>query len=263
MGRLNGKIVLMTGAASGIGRASAIACAREGAKVMLTDVDDEGGEKAAAEITQSGGAAAYMNQDVTNEDRWDVVIETLQSQFGALTTTVNNAGIAVGGPIESYSLEDWRRQFAVNVESVFLGTRASVRAMRAAGEGGSIINLSSIAGLVGSVGLSAYSSTKGAVRLFSKSIAKECGRMGDRIRVNSIHPGIIDTPIYEKEITRSTEVGGRERSNAINVNDILPNIPYGTIGVSDDIAQGVVYLASDESGYVTGSELVIDGGFTS
>jgi NAD(P)-dependent dehydrogenase (short-subunit alcohol dehydrogenase family) len=197
MADLSGKIALITGAASGIGKSCSERLAKAGATVVLTDVQDSVGKAVCATINQSGGKAIYLHQDVTSEDEWIGVIAEIRAKFGRLDVFVNNAGIGIGGLVTEMTLETWRKQQAINVEGVFLGVKHSLPLMRTSGEGGSIINMSSVAGLKGSPGMSAYCATKGAVRLFSKSIALECAAAGDKIRVNSVHPGIIDTPIWD------------------------------------------------------------------
>jgi NAD(P)-dependent dehydrogenase (short-subunit alcohol dehydrogenase family) len=256
MGRVDGKVALVTGAASGIGLACAEALAREGASVVLTDLQDEKGVEAAARL---GGAARYLRHDVTDEEAWIAVVAEIERTFGRLDILVNNAGIGIGCPdITAMSLADWRRQQAVNVEGVFLGVKHGLACMRRAGHGGSIINVSSVAGIKGSPGLAAYSATKGAVRLLSKAVAMECADAKDGVRVNSIHPGIIETPIWLDIFP------GEPGNNAPPDLDTLTAIavPVGVKGMPGDIAEGVVWLASDATRYVTGSELVIDGGFT-
>ena len=269
MGSVNGKIAIVTGAASGIGRSAAIALAREGAKVMATDVDEAGLKATQALIQKAGGTAAIALQDVTDDARWDAVFAETQSQFGVPNVLVNNAGIAIAGAIMDYSLADWQRQMAVNTDSVFLGTRAAMRAMKG---GGSIINLSSVAGLRGSAGVSAYCASKGAVRLFTKAAAVECAALGLNIRVNSVHPGIIDTPIWQKEITRITETMNAEQAGVLTAhsggNALDPNIvalggtPMARAGRPEEVAELIVYLASELSSFTTGQEHVIDGGLT-
>jgi NAD(P)-dependent dehydrogenase (short-subunit alcohol dehydrogenase family) len=255
MGRVSGKVALVTGAASGIGRASAEALAREGASVVLTDVQVAPGEEAAGGIVNAGGRAMFRRQDVTREDGWAEIIGSIEREHGRLDVLVNNAGVAVAGFITDLTLDDWRRQQAVNVDSVFLGTRAALPLMRRGG-GGSIINISSIAGLRGAPRLSAYCASKGAVRLFSKAAAIECAAMKDGVRVNSIHPGIIETPIWASL--------GAPGSNLPPDLDTLAamRVPLGVKGQPADIANAVVFLASDESRYMTGEEVVIDGGMT-
>ena len=269
MGRVDGKVAIVTGAASGIGAGAAVALAEQGAAVVLTDLNDPAGETLAREITEKGGKAAYYHQDVAEEEVWPEIVSAAESTFGALKILVNNAGIAIGGSITDFSLEDWRRQNAVNLDGVFLGTRAAVRAMRETG-GGSIINISSVAGLKGSPGLSGYCASKGGVRLFSKAVAVECGRAGYGVRVNSIHPGIIDTAIWQADVMQLRQTddelaqrvfGLEEGANRVDIDQIAAvAAPLGFTGLPLDIAEGIVYLASDESRYVTGTELVIDGG---
>jgi NAD(P)-dependent dehydrogenase (short-subunit alcohol dehydrogenase family) len=260
MGRLSGKVALVTGGASGIGAACATALAREGAAVVITDLQDEKGAALAEAVARSGGQARYLHHDVTSEEAWVGVVSELKSSHGRLDVLVNNAGIGISCPsITAMSLEDFRRQQAVNVEGVFLGLKHGLAFMRQAGHGGSIVNISSVAGLKGSPTLAAYSATKGAVRLLSKAVALECAAARDGVRVNSVHPGIIETPIWLSIVT-----GGPNGSNAGPDLDALSAtaVPVGVKGLPDDIANGVVWLASDDSRYVTGTELVIDGGLT-
>lgn len=253
MGRVAGKVTLVTGGASGIGRGCALTLGREGASVIVTDVQPKG-EETAAEIRKAGGKARFQMHDVTSEGEWNAVIAGIEKQEGRLDVLVNNAGIAVGGMVTELTLEDFRRQMAVNVDSVFLGTKASLPLMRK-GKGGSIVNISSVAGLRGAPRLSAYCASKGAVRLFTKAVALECGLMKDGIRVNSVHPGIIDTPIWGQVIPGSNEPPDLDALSALRV-------PIGRKGVPADIANAVLFLASDDSSYMTGEEVVVDGGMT-
>ncbi len=272
MGQLEGRVALVTGAASGIGRATAEALAREGAAVMATDLDGEGAARCAAAITEAGGRAVGAAQDVTDEARWDTVMADTAAELGPPSVLVNNAGVAIAGALCTFSLDDWRRQMTINVDSVFLGTRAGVRAMRETG-GGSIINLSSVAGLRGSAGMGAYCASKGAVRLFTKSAAVECGQLGYNIRVNSVHPGIIETPLWGKEIARVTEASPdpgamqaalfTEGGNAINTAALGATASVlARPGSAGEIAEMIVFLASDASSYCTGQEFIVDGGMT-
>jgi len=248
MGQLDGKIGIITGAASGIGAASARVLSREGAKLVLTDLDDAAGQRL-AEAT--GGI--YLNHDVTDEAGWPAVVSAAE-RLGGLHVLVANAGIGIMGPAVDMSLDDWRRQMAVNVDGVFLTVKHGIPAMRRSG-GGSIIMLSSVAGLRGSAGLAGYSATKGAVRLFAKSMALECAQANDRIRVNSVHPGIIDTPIWTK-LPPGANAPLDPQAIAASV------VPLGEAGRPEDVADGILFLASDASRHITGSELVIDGGMT-
>jgi NAD(P)-dependent dehydrogenase (short-subunit alcohol dehydrogenase family) len=258
-GRVAGKVALVTGAASGIGRSCAELLAAEGAKVALTDIQDDKGREVAAAI---GANAIYIPHDVTGEDAWIAVVEQVRAAFGRLDILVNNAGIGIGGPVTEFSLADWRRQQAINVEGVFLGVKHSLPLMRQGG-GGSIINVSSIAGLTGAANMTAYCATKGAVRLFTKAAAMECAAARDGVRVNSIHPGIIETPIWDTISSTVADGGNAGPQRTLNLDDITAvTTPLGHKGWPVDIAQGVLFLASDESRYMTGAELVIDGGMT-
>jgi cyclopentanol dehydrogenase len=249
MGRLDGKVALISGGARGQGAAEARLFACEGAKVVLGDVLDEVGRQVEAEIRAAGGAASYAHLNVTSEADWQAAVNTAITRYGTLHILVNNAGILLRKGIEDITEDDWDHIMAVNVKGVFLGTKHAIPAMRQAG-GGSIINISSTAGLVGSpYGSSAYTATKGAVRLFTKATAIQ--HASDRIRCNSVHPGPIDTEMM-RDVLHDPAL--REER--------LRRIPLGRAGTVDDIAYGVLYLASDESSFVTGSELVIDGGST-
>jgi NAD(P)-dependent dehydrogenase (short-subunit alcohol dehydrogenase family) len=256
MAQLEGKVAIVTGGASGIGAASAAALAREGANVVVTDLDEAGGRAVVDKIGNAGGEALFLHQDVTLEERWPAIIEAAEQRFGRLDVMVANAGIGILCKAVEMSLADWRRQTAVNLDGVFLSVKYAVPAMRRAG-GGSIIIMSSVAGLRGSAGLAGYCATKGGVRLFAKAVAMECAAAGDGIRVNTVHPGVIDTPIW-------TKLPASAGNNApIDPNDVArAGVPLGKAGQAQDIANGVLFLASDASNYMTGSELVIDGGMT-
>jgi NAD(P)-dependent dehydrogenase (short-subunit alcohol dehydrogenase family) len=256
--RVKGKVALVTGGASGIGRASALLLAKEGAAVAVTDIQDDAGKDTVAAIKDAGGAALYIHHDVADEAAWESVVAQVKDRFGRLDILVNNAGIAIASSVLTMSLADWRRQQAINLDGVFLGVKHSLPLMRESG-GGSIINISSLAGLKGAPTLAGYCATKGGVRLFTKAVAMECGAARDGVRVNSVHPGIIETPIWLGIVPGAGQPG----ANAPNLDAMSETIvPLGTKGVPEDIAQGVLYLASDESRYVTGSELVIDGGMS-
>ncbi|GGC19294.1 dehydrogenase [Novosphingobium marinum] len=252
MGRLEGKITLVTGGASvpGLGSATARRFAEEGAVVYVTDLDGEGVEKVAASIRDSGGSATAMRHDVTSEADWDAVMSAIVGEHGRLDGLVNNAGIAVLRPIEAFTTADWEKQMRVNMDSVFFGTQRAVKVMREVGKGGSIVNLSSTAGLVGVPMCGAYAAAKGGVRMFSKTIAMECAR--DQIRVNSLHPGMIDTNM--QNVARTDNPDGFK--------EIVAAIPMGRMGLPEDIANMALFLVSDEGNYITGAELVVDGGAT-
>jgi NAD(P)-dependent dehydrogenase (short-subunit alcohol dehydrogenase family) len=256
--QVEGKVALVTGGASGIGAAVAELLAREGASVVVTDIDELRGPEVVGGITRNGHQASFLQQDVTGEPRWIEVIAEVAQRYGRLDILVSNAGIGIAVPsITDMSLADWRRQTAINLDGVFLSVKHGLPLMRKTG-GGSIIMISSLAGLRGAAGLAGYCATKGGVRLFAKAIAMECASFGDGIRVNSVHPGIIDTPIWGKI---PTEAEGRGQNAPIDPEERAKvATPLGRAGKADEIAAGVLYLASDASRYVTGTELVIDGG---
>ena len=247
MGRVADKVVLVTGAGSGIGRATAKLLAAEGATVIVTDVNRPGGLET---VQQIGGNARFEEQDTSKEADWKRMIDDILAREGRLNGLVNNAGIAGPFPssFEGESLEQWRRILSINVEGVFLGCKYGVAALRGSG-GGSIVNLSSLAAFLGTPDLSAYGASKGAVRQFTKTVAIDCARKGYKVRCNSVHPGIIATPMGDSILPSDK---ARER--------MRQRVPAGELGVPEDIAYGVLYLISDESRYVTGAELVIDGG---
>ncbi|MEN3950740.1 glucose 1-dehydrogenase [Iodidimonas sp. SYSU 1G8] len=251
MGRVQGKIAIVTGAASdpGLGRTTAMTLAREGAKLVVTDVDAKGAEDCAQKIRDAGGEAIALHQDVTSEEVWQQVIAKTIETYGRLDILVNNAGIAVLKLLDDLSLDDWNRQINVNLTSVFLGCKYAVPEMRKAG-GGSIVNLSSVAGLIGLKSCIAYSASKGGVRLMTKSLALELGQ--DQIRCNSVHPGVIWTNMQSGARQGSKEVGQA----------MAAGLPLGRLGEPEDIANCILYLASDESNYVTGAEFTVDAGMT-
>jgi len=256
MGRLEGKVAVVTGSAEGIGQATADLFAREGAKVVVADINREKGEQVAQAIRQAGGEAIFHHLDVTREDSWQELIETTVEKYGRLTVLVNNAGISAAKDIEATTLEDWNRIMTVNATGVFLGTKFAIAAMKDNGESCSIINRSSIDGQIAEPGLFAYCASKGAVTILTKSAALSCGQKGYKIRVNSVHPGYIHTALTEEE-ARGYGLEPQEYFEKVGKQH-----PLGRIGVPMDIAYIDVFLASDESSWATGAEFVIDGGWT-
>lgn len=253
MNRLEKKIALVTGAARGIGREIALRLAEEGALVIVSGRDPSACMAVVNEIIERKGVAEFVRLDVRIEDEWIHCIKDIEKKYGTLNILVNNAGITTSASIENTSLLDWRRIMSVNMEGVFLGTKHAIPLMRQSG-GGSIVNLSSVLGITGTAMLSAYTASKAAVRLFTKCAAIECAQ--DRIRVNSIHPAFIHTDMMEETAMRmygDIEKGKRYFGTLH---------PIGNVGDTRDIADGVIYLASEESSFSSGAELVIDGGFT-
>ena len=245
--RMAGKVALITGGAGGIGRACAALFEAEGARLVLTDLD----VSALAPFAERG--ALTLTHDVTDETRWREVVDEALARFGQIDALINNAGIAVIGNIETATLADWRRTQTVNGDSVFLGSREAVRAMK--GRGGSIVNISSVAGIIGDAQSVAYCASKGAVRLATKSIALYCARKGYRIRCNSVHPSFTKTAMVEDFIATA--------KNPERVRDGLSAAaPMGRMGEPEEIARAILYLASDESSITTGAEIVVDGGLT-
>ena len=258
MRQVDGKVAIVTGGASGIGAACAETLAREGARVVVSDIDESGGNALVARIVAAGHEAIYLAHDVTDEARWQAVAGDIERRYGRLDILVANAGIGIMTPsIVDMSLADWRRQTAVNLDGVFLSVKHCLPLMRRSG-GGAIVMTSSIAGLRGSATLAGYCATKGGVRLFAKAIAMECASRGDGVRVNSVHPGIIDTPIWDKinpaALGRNAPIDIEEHGRR--------GAPLGRVGTPQDIANGVLFLCSDAANYITGAELVIDGGIT-
>lgn len=251
MPRLAGKVALITGAASnpGLGYATALRFAQEGAKLVITDIEEKGLQACKAEVEKLGGEAVCWRQDVTSEQEWKDTIDRTMDQWGRLDVLVNNAGIAVLRPIDTMTLQEFEKQMNVNMTSVFMGTKSAIAAMKKNG-GGSIVNMSSVAGLVGIPGVSAYAASKAGVRLFSKTVAIECAK--DNIRCNSVHPGVIYTNIQKDAL----------RDNPEQYDIINASIPVGKMGEPEDIANCVLFLASDEAKYITGAEFVVDGGLT-
>lgn len=248
---------MVSGAASGLGAAIARMLAREGASVVLADLNDAGGNAVRAEIEAQGGSATYLHLDASQEQSWISVMAKTRERFGRLNIAVNSAGMNVGRSFPAdTTMEDWRRVMAVNLDGVFLGTKHALAAMRDSDPvNGSIINISSVMGLVSLDGLDAYSASKGGVRLYSKSVALSCAEKRLAIRVNTIHPGFIETPLLRQGMARIKDPAEAERVYAALQ-------PVGHLGTPEDIAYGALYLASDEAKFVTGAELVIDGGYT-
>ena len=249
--RVKDKVALVTGGGTGIGEATCVRLSQEGAVVVVTDIDEASAARVAGAI---GGGAWSARQDVTDEDRWRELVDEIMERHGRLDILVNNAGIALIGTAEDGTLDDWRRTQNVNLDAVFLGTREAIRAMKSGS--GSIINISSIEGIIGEQKAAAYNASKGGVRIFTKSAALHCATEGYDIRVNSVHPGFIGTAMVSDAVATMTDEEGEAFQERI-----LASIPMGRMGEPGDIANGVLFLASDESGYMTGSELVIDGGF--
>ena len=253
--RLDGKIALITGGGGGLGAATAHRFAEEGATVFVSDVDGDAARGVAASIVGLGGSAHARTQDVTDEKLWDSVVDGIVAECGGLHVLVNNAGVAITGNVEEASLADWRTTQAINGEGVFMGTRAAIRVMNNCG--GSIINISSIEGIIGEANVPAYNYSKGGVRIFTKSAALHCAAEGYPIRVNSIHPGYISTAMVKDGIAAMAADVQAEIAERLQ-----REIPLGSMGEPLDIANGCLFLASDESRYMTGAELVIDGGYT-
>ena len=249
MGRLEGKTALVTGAASGIGLQTSIRLAEEGALVMMTDINHEEGLQQAEQL---GANATFLKLDITEEEEWISVLDETVKRFGRLDILVNSAGKVLIADVEQITLEDWRKVHAVNLDGTFLGCKHGVRVMKEFGAG-SIINLSSVSGMIGGFNLAAYNSSKGAVRMLTKSVALHCARAGYGIRCNSIHPTFIETPMLESMIRDSPDPEKARQT-------LVRQVPLRRIGKPDDVANMIVYLASDESTFVTGTEMVIDGG---
>ena len=254
MGRLDGRVALVSGAGSGIGRATARLLARDGARIAVGDINAEGAAETVRLIGEAGGQGLALALDVTDETAWAAAVERVKAAWGRLDVLVNNAGTELVKPIVDTTLAEWRRVMAVNLDGAFLGIRACLPVM-IRGSGGSIVNISSIAGIHGYNRQTAYCASKGGIRLLSKAAAVECGERGWPVRVNSVHPGPIDTPMVSGMFKgRSDEQAERGRAKLAEMT------LTGRLGEPDDIAEAVCYLASDAARYVTGTELVVDGG---
>ncbi len=258
-GRLQGKRALITGGAQGLGAAMGAMFAREGARVALSDINLHGAQETAAVINKAHpGAALPLKHDVTNADDWGRVLKEVETAFGGLHVLVNNAGITAGSTVEDTSFEDWKRVHSVDLDSVFLGCKLAlplmVKTVRETHSGGSIINISSIAGIIAGHNSAAYNSAKAAVRHLSKSVALHCAKRRYGIRCNSIHPVFIKTPILDPIIRQFGVDEGLAK--------LARQVPLGTVGEPDDVAYAALYLASDESKMVTGAEIKVDGGIS-
>lgn len=258
--RVAGKIALVAGAASGIGQATALLLAREGAAVFCADLSLEGAGATASAIEAAGGRASSGRLDVASEESWREAVERTVSLLGRLDVLVNSAGISRARPIAEMSLEEWREVMAVNLEGAFLGTKHAILAMRRTG-GGSIVQISSASGLKAAPGASAYSASKAAVCMFVKAAAKECLQNGDKIRVNTVCPAGVKTPLWT-EMPFFRDLVEKTGSEEASFQELAQSVPQGRFAEPEEIAQAVLYLASDESLYVTGTDLVIDGGYT-
>ena len=253
--RIEGKIALITGAASGIGLATSHMMAAQGGSVILTDLNAEAGERAAHAISASGGIATFRQHDVTSEPDWISVAEFVETLHGRLDILVNNAGVGTTGSIEETTLDQWRAIHAVNSEGPFLGCKYALDLLKKNKTGGSIINVSSVAGIIGAPNLAAYCSSKASVRLLTKSVALHCARKAYGIRCNSVHPSYTDTPMVD-EMVENHRTPDRYKSALESAS------PMGRLGDVEDIASAILYLASDDTKFTTGSEIVVDGGLT-
>ena len=265
MNRLDGKVALISGGARGIGAETARLMTQVGAKVVIGDVLGDVGHETAARLREHGAEAHFVSLDVTSEEAWTAAVAETVGRFGRLDILVNNAAVFLGRDFEEASLSDWNRLVAVNLTGVFLGTKLAAPALREAARssphGSAIVNLSSIAGLVGSPLDALYSMTKGGVTLFTKSTALAFARKGDHIRVNSVHPGVIETDMGAQTFVRRMAVMKTNEIDAA-VEATRHMHPIGRLGTPDDVARTIVFLASDDARFMTGSSLVVDGGVT-
>jgi 3(or 17)beta-hydroxysteroid dehydrogenase len=252
-GRLDGKVALITGGASGLGECSAVLMAREGARVVIADIQEDKGKAVAGRI---GAVAQFVRLDVTSEEQWKAAIAAAVATFGALHVLVNSAGVGLGKTVEEIELEEWRRVHAIDLDGVFLGCKHGVAEIKkhTAKLGGSIINISSISGIIAGANMAAYNSAKAGVRLLSKSVALHCAKSGYNIRCNSVHPTFIDTPILDRYRARFGDELMQQKLGR--------QVPIGRLGRPEEVGWPIVFLASDESSFMTGSEVVIDGGIS-
>lgn len=255
--RCEGKLALVTGGAQGLGRAHCIRLAQEGARVLATDINAEGAAETAAIVNaeMGEGTAFSLAHDVTDRKDWDDAVDAARQHLGGLNVLVNNAGIGVAGNIETCKFEDWQRCFDINVNSIFHGCQAALPLMRDHAPG-SIINISSIAGLIASDTMPAYNASKASVWMLSKSIALHCAKMNMQIRCNSVHPTFVDTPILDGTAKH------HQLDKQVLLDKLARQIPLKFVGEPNDIANAVVYLASDESRFMTGAEIKLDGGIS-
>ncbi|GBL59135.1 NAD(P)-dependent dehydrogenase, short-chain alcohol dehydrogenase family [Pseudomonas citronellolis] len=254
MGRLQDKVCLVTGAARGIGLATAELFAREGARVLLTDLDQAAGLAAANALGGQGLSVGFLQQDVTDEAQWRKTFDFCERLFGGLDVLVNNAGVGAFCDVERMTLEQWRHTLACNLDSVFLGTQLAIGRMRA--RGGSIINVASIEGLIGEPLVPAYNASKGGVRLFTRSVAAHCARRGYAIRINALCPGYVETPMVQGALAAAPDEQAQDMLAYLR-----QRIPMGRMARAEEIAKAMLFLASDDSSYMTGADLVVDGGY--
>jgi len=254
MKRLQDKVCLITGAAKGIGLACAELFAREGARVLLTDIDEVAGLTATKALGEQGLSVGFLQQDVTDPVQWRKTLDFCERLFGRIDVLVNNAGVGAFCDVERMSLEQWRHTLACNLDSVFLGTQQAIARMKA--RGGSIVNVASIEGLIGEPLVPAYNASKGCVRLFTRSVAAHCARQGYAIRVNALCPGYVETPMVQGALAAAPD----EQAQAM-LDYLRQRIPMGRMARPEEIARAMLFLASDDSSYMTGADLVVDGGY--
>ena len=254
MGRLNKRVCLVTGAARGIGFATAELFAREGAHVLLTDLDEELGVQATTRLSEQGLSVGFYKHDVTDQAQWREVMSVCEHLFGGLDVLVNNAGVGAFCDVEQMTLVQWHHTLACNLDSVFLGTQSAIERMKV--HGGSIINVASIEGLIGEPLAPAYNASKGGVRLLTRSVAADCARKGYGIRVNALCPGYVETPMVLQAMAAVPEPQAKSMQAYLR-----QRIPMGRMARTDEIARAMLFLASDDSSYMTGADLVVDGGY--